>query len=75
MEEHIKNIYTITDGDLMIEVNALQDKINICYQLINKDPAPLQKFLEVLKEENIPYNVSEMKTRYLPKIEFPNQSH
>lgn len=75
MEEHIKNIYTITDGDLMIEVNALQDKINICYQLINKDPAPLRKFLEVLKEENIPYNVSEMKTRYLPKIEFPNQSH
>ena len=71
MEEHIKNIYTITDGDLMIEVNALQDKINLCYQLINKDPAPLQKFLEVLKEENIPYNVSEMKTRYLPKIEFP----
>lgn len=71
MEQHIKDIYTITDGDLMIEVNALQDKFNICFQLINKDKAPLDRFLEVLKEENLPYKVSEMKTRYLPKIEFP----
>lgn len=71
MEDHIKGIYTITDGDLMIEVNALQDNFNLSFQLINKDPAPLQRFLEVLKEENIPYNVSERKTRYLPKIEFP----
>lgn len=71
MEEHIKDIYTITDGDLMLEVNALRDKFNICFQLINKDRTPLQRFLEVLDEEKIPYKVSEMKTRYLPKIEFP----
>ena len=71
MEEHIKSIYSITDGDLFLEVNALKKCFNINYQLINKDREPLDRFLELLTEKNIPYKVSDMKTRYLPKIELP----
>ncbi len=72
MEEHIKGFYTITDGDLMLELNALKDKFCICFQLIDKDKAPLNKFLEILDGENIPYTVSERQTRYLPRINFPS---
>ncbi len=66
-----KKIHTITDGDLMLEVNALKDKFCITFQLINKDPRPLELFCEVLKQENIPYSVSERQTRYMPKIKLP----
>ena len=71
MGEHIKGFYTITDGDLMIEVNALKDTFCITFQLINKDQKPLDLFCQVLRQENIPYSVSERYTRYMPKIELP----
>jgi hypothetical protein len=71
LADHIRGIYTITDGDLMLEVNATEDTFYITYQLINKDRKPLDRFLEVLGEEGIPYRVSERKVRYLPKIQLP----
>ncbi len=71
MEEHIKGFYTITDGDLMLEVNAINNKFCITFQLINKDPKPLELFCKVLEEEGIPYSVSERYTRYMPKIKLP----
>ena len=71
MDAHIKGFYTITDGDLMLELNALKDTFCITYQLINKDRKPLELFCEALKKEGIPYSVSEMFTRYMPKIKFP----
>ena len=71
MEEHIKSIYTLTDCDLMLEVNALKDILFITFQLFGKDRTPLDRFCEILKQENIPFTVSDMYKRYLPKIEFP----
>ena len=71
MEEHIKGFYTITDGDLMLEVNAINNKFCITFQLINKDPKPLELFCKVLEEEGVPYSVSERYTRYMPKIKLP----
>ena len=71
MEAHIKGFYTITDGDLMIEVNALKDIFCITFQLINKDPKPLELFCELMKQEGLPYKVSERYTRYMPKIKLP----
>lgn len=71
MEKHIKSIFTITDGDLMLEVNSLKENFDICFQLIDKDRKPLEAFLNVLDKENIPYSVSPMKTRYMPAIKFP----
>lgn len=72
MGEHILGFYTITDGDLMLEVNALKDAFCITFQLVNKDRKPLDLFCEVLKQEHIPYSVSERYTRYMPKIELPS---
>ena len=72
MDAHIRGFYTITDGDLMLEVNALKDKFCITYQLINKDPRPLELFCDLLKEEGVPYSVSERYTRFLPKIKLPS---
>lgn len=72
MEKHIESIYNITDGDLMLEVNALNNRLNISFQLVDKNREPLQRFLEILDGENIPYKVSDIKTRYLPDIEFPS---
>ena len=71
MENHIKSIYTITDGDLMIEINALKENLHLCFQLFGRDKKPLIKFLEVLTEESIPFRVSDIQVRYLPGIELP----
>lgn len=71
MDRHIKGLYTITDGDLMLELNALSDKLCLTFQLINKDRAPLDRFCELLDQEGIPYTVSGRYSRYMPKIELP----
>ncbi len=71
MDEHIDGFYTITDGDLMLELNALADKFCITFQLINKDPKPLELFLDVLRKEGLPFKVSDRFTRYMPKIQLP----
>ena len=71
MDQHIKGLYTITDGDLMLELNALKDKFCLTFQLIDKKREPLDRFCEILDNEKIPYTVSDRYTRRLPKIEFP----
>lgn len=71
MDMHIKGIYTIMDGDLMLELNALSDKFCLAFQLVNKDREPLKRFCEILDNEKIPYKVSDQYKRYLPKIELP----
>ena len=72
MDAHIKGFYTITDGDLMVELNALKDTFCITYQLIDKDRKPVDLFCKVLEGEGIPYKVSDRFTRYMPKIKFPS---
>ncbi len=71
MDRHIKGLYTITDGDLMLEMNALSDKLCITFQLVDKKREPLERFCEILDGEKIPYTVSDRCVRYLPKIELP----
>ncbi len=71
MDEHIKGVYTITDGDLMLELNAIKDKFCVTFQLVDKDRKPLELFCELLKQEGIPYTVSERYNRYMPKIKLP----
>lgn len=71
MDAHIKGFYTITDGDLMLELNALKERFCITFQLVNKDRKPLELFCKLLEHEGIPYSVSECCTRYLPKIQLP----
>ena len=71
MAPYVKDVYTISDGDLILEVNALADRFDVAFQVFNKDERPLRLFCEVLGEEGIPYTVSERLTRYLPKIQLP----
>lgn len=71
MDQHIKSLYTITDGDLMLEVNAISDKFCLTFQVYGGDRKPLEAFCKILDGEKIPYTVSDRYTRYLPKIEFP----
>ena len=71
MEQHIRGVYTITDGDLILEVNALKDCFCITFQLFPKDDKPLRLFCDVLDEEGIPYTVSGQFKRHLPKIQLP----
>ncbi|MCR5403921.1 MAG: hypothetical protein K6E91_08925 [Butyrivibrio sp.] len=71
MEEHIKGFYTITDGDLMIEINYLKECFCITFQLVNKDEKPLELFCETLEKENIPFEVSDMYIRNMPRIQLP----
>jgi len=71
MAEHIKSAYTITDGNLMLEVNALPDKLCVTFQLLTKDRKSLDLFCDVLKEEQLPYTVSESMVRYMPDLQLP----
>ena len=71
MEQHILDVYTISDGDLILEVNALEDHFCIAFQVFNKDERPFQLFCQVLDEEGIPHTETAMLTRYMPKIQLP----
>ena len=71
MDKHFKGVYTITDGDLMFELNATRDNFYLTFQLIDKDRKPLDTFCKVLESEGIPYKVSDRYTRYMPAIKLP----
>ena len=74
MAEYIRSIYTITDGNLMLEVNALPDKFCVTFQLLSKDRKPLDLFCEILKEEQLPFTVSDRKVRNMPDLLLPKPS-
>ena len=71
MSEHIRDVYTITDGDMMIELNALPNTLCLSLQMINREPELTELFCDVLREEQLPFTVSECKQRYLPSINLP----
>lgn len=71
MEDHIKNVFTITDGDLMLEINALKDHFCITFQLYGKNRLPLELFCDILDKEGISCKISPRYTRHMPAIEFP----
>ncbi|MBQ1310486.1 MAG: hypothetical protein IIY55_01460 [Blautia sp.] len=71
MAEYIRSIYTITDGNLMLEVNALPGKFCVSFQLLKNDRKPLDLFCEVLREENLPFTVSDCYVRNMPDLQLP----
>ncbi|MBR4555067.1 MAG: hypothetical protein IKO27_05680 [Ruminococcus sp.] len=73
MSPYIKDIFILTDGDIMLEVTALKDVFCISFQLINKDSTPFDLFCKLLETEKLPYKATKIKTRLLPKIEFPKK--
>ncbi len=71
MAKYIRSAFTITDGNLMLEVNALPDKFCVTFQLLSKDRKPLDRFCEVLQEEGLPFTVSDRLIRYMPDLVLP----
>ena len=71
MEQHVRSVYTITDGDLILEVNALKDRFCITFQVFPKKDNSLRLFCDVLDEEGIPHTVSGAFKRHSPKIQLP----
>ncbi len=64
--EHIEGAYTISNGHLLLEVNATDHRFCISFQTIRKDDRYLREFLQVLNEEGIHYRVGEREDRKLP---------
>ena len=71
MADYIRGAFTITDGNLMLEVNALPDKFCVTFQVLSKDRKPLDRFCEVLQEEGLPFTVSDRLIRYMPDLALP----
>ena len=69
---HVRSVYTITDGNNVVEVNALPDKFCVGLNLLSRKPRLLDVFCEVLEEVGLPFVSSGRFTRYLPEIDLPN---
>ncbi len=69
LAKYIESVHTITDGHLMIEINAINDKLFVNFQQVNRKTEYLNAFLNVLKEENISVKLGEMKEKHMPLIE------
>ena len=71
MADYIKSVYSITDGDLMLEVNALPDKFCISFQMLSKDRKPLDLFTRILIQEQLPFTVTDCMVRHMPDLLLP----
>jgi len=71
LAKYIRSVYTLTDGNLMLEVNALPDRFCITFQKLNKDRTAVDLFCKAMEETGLKYSISERKTRYLPEIKLP----
>ncbi len=68
MADYIESIYNITDGHLMLEMNAIQDKLFLNFQQVNKKREYLDAFVEELKAEGIEVKVGPMQYKKLPRL-------
>ena len=66
---YIEEIYSLTEGHLMLEVNSARDKFCIAFQVLNRDEDFIREFVKVLEEEGISYELGEMVESRLPQIE------
>ena len=52
---YIEEVYSLTEGHLMLEVNAAREKFCIAFQVLNRDENFIREFVKVLEEECISY--------------------
>ncbi len=64
----IKAAYPITEGHLMLEIATAGDQFCISFETLAKTEKYLAEFLNVLREEGIPYSVGETERSNLPGI-------
>ncbi|MCR4655704.1 MAG: hypothetical protein K5770_05675 [Lachnospiraceae bacterium] len=68
---YIKGVFSITNGHIMLEVNATRDDFCISFQTVRRDDKYLKEFTEVLDEEGISYRIGPLEDRNLPGIVLP----
>lgn len=69
LSPYVLEMYSLTEGHLMLEVNTAGDKFCIAFQVLNRDVDFIQEFIKVLEEEGIPYELGEMLESRLPQVE------
>lgn len=68
MSPYIRAMNPLTEGHLMIEIIAIEDKFCISFMVLGNDKKYIEGFLNVLDEEGIPYQVGEKTIRNLPTM-------
>ena len=69
LSPYVLEMYSLTEGHLMLEIDAVRGRFCIAFQVLNRDERYIEEFLKVLTEEGIPYEVGEMEESRLPQIE------
>ena len=65
---NIENVYTLSDGHVLLEVNATEERFCISFQTIRKDDKYLRKFMQAMDEEEIHYHNGDRERRNLPSV-------
>lgn len=68
----IQAVFTLTLGNIMIEINATEEAFCLSFQTVRKDRKYLDVFLKTLDEEGIAYKVGGVEERKLPEIVLPD---
>jgi hypothetical protein len=66
MIEYIERVHVITDGHLLFEILDVGDKFCITFMQMNKSTTYMDNFIQILKEENIPYKLHGTYKNHLP---------
>ncbi len=74
LEEYIDRIHCITDGHLLLEVNALRDKFYLTFMELNGKHKFYDAFCEAMREENIHFKGLGSHERNLPYTILPKKS-
>ncbi len=69
LADYVDSVFSITDGNLMLELNALPGKICVSFQQILQDDRYLKHFIGVLDEEGIHYEIGAMEEKNLPGVQ------
>mgnify|MGYP003307667238 CR=1 FL=1 len=66
MTDYVERVQVITDGHLLFEILDVGKKFCITLMQMNKSTTYLDNFLQILKEENIPYKLHGTYKNHLP---------
>ena len=66
MTDYVERVQVITDGHLLFEILDVGENFCLTFMQMNKNKAYMDSFLEILKEENIPYKLHGVYKNHLP---------
>ena len=66
MLEYVERVHVITDGHLLFEILDVGENFCLTFMQMNKSKIYMDNFLQVLKEENIPYKLHGTYKNHLP---------